>query len=175
MIKGLVNRHLLITVSLMLMATFSLSSCETLKKKFTRHKKGENQQTELQPVLEPQDYPSPDKNPPDVYKQHYALIKVWYKDLWTGIEQPAIATDMTVRYSIKQMLDQLEQMKPLLKSEKAAGLGKLQDLLKFYQTSLDHPRIMRNYSRIQSDLREFDRFLRDQYSFDAIKDDLISS
>lgn len=174
MMKRFGQHHVLMTLIVMLTVTLTLSSCETLKKKFTRKKKEGEQTTEIQPVLEPQDYPSPEKNPPDVYKQHYALIKVFYKDLWGGIDQPAITTDMNVRYSIKQILDQIDQIKPMLKAEKTAGLNKLEDLLKFYQTSLDQPRIMRNYSRIQSDLREFDRTLRDQYSFEAIKEDLVS-
>jgi hypothetical protein len=170
MMKSLLNRNLLMTVVLMLMVTVSLSSCETLRKKFTRHKKEGDQIKEEDAVLEPQDYPAPEHNPPEIYKQHYALIKSWYKDLWGGISERG--TDGTVRYAIKQIVDQLELMKVLLKPEKAMGIDKLENLLMFYKTSLDQPRNVRNYSRIQSDLRQFDRELRGEYRFDVVKGDL---
>ena len=55
----------------------SMSACEPLRKKFTRQKKADaNADKDFVPVLEPQDYPAPEKNPPEMYKQHYALIKV---------------------------------------------------------------------------------------------------
>ena len=169
MAKHFLNPRIMMTFAFMLVVTVGLSSCETLKKKFTRHKK-ENQVQDFQPVLEPENYPAPDKNPREIYKQHYDLIKAWYNDLWTGVDEKSY--DGPVKYSLKQILDHLEQMKLLLKSEKAQGLNKLESLLSFYQASLDHPRPVRNYAHIQSDLRAFHRILVNQYRYDAIKGDL---
>ncbi|MBF0490894.1 MAG: hypothetical protein HQL15_09870 [Candidatus Omnitrophica bacterium] len=168
MAKYVLNRRMLMTFAAMLVVTLSLSSCETLKKKFTRKKKANQMESaEFQPVLEPQDYPAPEHNSVEIYKSHYALIKVWYHDLWSGVSERG--NDGGVSYAIKQTLDHIEQMKAMLKPEKAAGLTQLAGLLKFYQASLDQPRPVRNYSRIQSDLRAFDRMLRDQYRLDVIK------
>ncbi len=172
MAKRLLNRSMLVNVVLMLIVVLCLSSCEAWRKKFIRHKKeGANPASEAQPILEPQEYPALENNAPELYKQHYALIKVWYKDLWTGIEERN--TDSSVRYGIKQINEHLEEMKKLLKPEKVADLNKLSDLLKFYQTSLDQPRMVRNYARIQSDLRAFDRLLRKEFRQDAVKEDLL--
>jgi hypothetical protein len=171
MVKGLFDRRVVMTLAIVLMVCLTCSSCETLKKKFTRKKKADQAQSaEFQPVLEPQDYPAPDKNPKEIYKQHYALVKSWYRDLWAGISERS--SDGSVKYSIKQLIDHIDQMKPLLSPEKAKGLVRLEDLLTFYKTSLEQPRHVRNYSRIQSDLRAFDRMLRHDYRFDAVKADL---
>ena len=173
MVNRLLNRSMLITVAFMLVVCMSLSSCESLRKKFTRTKKASaSQSAEFQPVLEPQDYPAPEENLPEMYKQHYALIKVWYKDLWSGVTDRN--NDTTVRYSIKQILDHIAEMRALLKPEKAAELNGLADLLQFYRTSLDETRQARNYGRIQSDLRAFDRMLRSKFREDVIEHDLVS-
>jgi len=167
----LLKQKVLMTLALMTAVTLCCSSCETLKKKFTRKKKASQMDSiEAQPVLEPQEYLAPERNPIELYKQHYALIKSWYRDLWAGIDERG--GDASVKYSIKQITDHLEQMKLLFKTEKAKQLDQLSDLLKFYQTSLEQPRAMRNYSRIQSDLRVFDRTLRSQFRADVIKADL---
>ncbi len=173
MVKCFLNRRMLITVATMLIFTISLSSCEPLRKKFTRKKKqDQNQSIDFQPVLEPQDYPAPDKDPKQIYMQHYALIKVWYKDLWSGISERS--SDGAVNYSLKQIFGHIDQVKLLLKADKAQELNQLVELLKFYRDSLDQPRPVRNYSRIQSDLRAFDRMLRGKFRYDVIKDNLIT-
>ncbi|MBF0491120.1 MAG: hypothetical protein HQL15_11025 [Candidatus Omnitrophica bacterium] len=173
MIKRFINPRMLVTVSSLLIICIGLSACETLKKKFTRRKKQDaSQSPDFQPVLEPQDYPAPEHNPIENYKLHYSLIKAWYKDLWTGVDEKNM--DSMVSYSIKQIWDHIEQMKPLLKTEKAQELPQLADLLKFYQDSLSQPRQARNYSRIRSDLRAFDRMLRGKFRDDRLKGEFVT-
>lgn len=172
MVNFCLNRLMFVSIAIMLIACMSLSSCQSLRKKFTRQKKaGAIQSQDFQPVLEPQDYPAPENNPSQAYSQHYSLIKIWYKDLWTGIDERN--NDSRVKYSIKQILDHIEEMKGLLKPEKSVEFSKLEDLLKYYQTALDQVREQRNYSRIQSDLRAFDRMLRKQFREDAVKKDFV--
>ncbi len=169
MIKNF-NRKMFVSIVAVLVFSMSLSACETLRKKFTRKKK-EMQTQDFQPVLEPQEYPAPQNNPVESYEQHYDLIKAWYKDLWTGIDEKN--TDHMVKYSMKQIFDHIDQMKLLLKPEKAQGLNQLSGLLKYYWTALDQPRSFRNYSRIQSDLRAFDRMLRDHFREDRLKGEFV--
>jgi hypothetical protein len=172
MMKPSWNPKLIATVAIMLVTVMSLSSCEPLRKKFSRKKKqAEVTSDAFQPVLEPQEYEAPERNVGEIYKQHYAMVKVWYKDLWAGVNEGA--SEKTVRYAIKQINERLEEMKVVLRYEKAKGVSKLQNLLEFYKTSLDQPLQVRNYSRVQSDLREFDRVLRREYGYDKVKDDLV--
>ncbi len=171
MVKCFLNRKLFVSIVTLLVLCVGLSACDTLRKKFTRQKKEGQESRDFQPVLEPQDYPAPENNSPLVYQQHYALIKAWYRDLWTGVDEKN--SDSTVKFSLKQIFEHIDQMKLLLKPEKAAAFDQLANLLKFYQTSLNSSRNVRNYSRIQSDLRAFDRMLRDQLRLDKIKGDLV--
>ena len=159
-------------ISFVLVLTVSLSACDSLRKKFIRQKKGGQQEsTDFIPVLEPQEYPAPQTNPVFNYKNHYALIKAWYRDLWTGIDDK---NDGAVKQSLRQIFDHIEQMKLLLKPQKAQSLNQLADLLSFYKASLDQPRNIRNYSRIRSDLRAFDRMLRDHFRDDKLKGNFIN-
>lgn len=173
MVKHFLNRRMIFSIGMMLVVCLGTASCESLRKKFTRHKKQDQVQSiEFQPILEPQEYPTPESNPEFNYKQHYALVKAWYKDLWVGIDEQN--SDSSVKYGIKQILDHLEQMKLLLKPEKSSGVNKVEDLLKFYLSSLDQVRIQRNYARIRSDLLAFDRILRNQFRVDVVKKDFVS-
>ncbi len=164
---------MLVSTVVMLIACISLSSCESLRKKFTRQKKqDQSQSAEFQPVLEPQEYPAPENSPEYNYKQHYTLIKAWYRDLWRGVDEKN--TDGAIKYCLKQISDHIEQMKSLLKTEKAAELGQLEALLKYYKESLEQPKAQRNYSRIQSDLRAFDRLLRGRFRAELLQKDFVS-
>ena len=170
--KYFLNPRMLVTTVAMLIVCISMSSCESLRKKFTRQKKQDlSQSPEFQPVLEPQEYLAPENDPAFNYNQHYSLIKAWYKDLWRGVDEKN--SDVTAKYSLKQILDHIEQMKPLLKPEKATELDQLENLLKYYKDALEQSRVQRNYSRIQSDLRAFDRMLRARFRGDVVGKDFI--
>lgn len=153
-------RRLGLAIIAMLVFSLSFSACDPLRKKFTRQKKkGQMEDTGFIPVLEPQDYPAPEFNPPQMYRQHYDIIKAWYKDLWTAIPSRSVS-DKQTRYVLKQIYDHLDQMQPLLNAEKQAEFAQLKGLLKYYDDALNSPYPLRNISRIQSDLRAFDRALR---------------
>jgi len=171
MVKHLLNRKMITSIIVVLVLSVSLSACETLKKKFTRKKKGVQEVQDFQPVLEPQDYPAIENDPVKAYNENYDLVKAWYRDLWTGVEEKN--NDRAVQYSIKQVLDHINQMKLLLKADKAKEFDQLTGLLGYYQTFLDQPRSLRNYSRIQSDLRAFDRMLRNHFREDKLKGEFI--
>ena len=149
-----------------------MSSCETLRKKFIRQKKKDlSESAELAPVLEPQEYPAPENNPLENYKQHYALVKVWYGDLVSGVIEKD--TDQKVKYALAQVNSHLDQMAGMIKKEKQSDVKKLKDLLVYYKAAIDLPNAVRNRAKIQSDLRTFDRELRHDWRPDVIKKDLL--
>jgi hypothetical protein len=160
-------------MALLLTISMSFSSCEPLRKKFTRQKKKDQQaENSFIPVLEPQEYPAPKDNPIENYKQHYSLVKVWYKDLWTSVEEKS--SDKHTQYVVKQVYAHIEDMRALLSPDKQTELDKLKALLKYYDESLNGPRPLRNMSRVQSDLRAFDRQLR-KLSPDKVRRELVSA
>ncbi len=168
MINLLRCRHSVGFMVMVLAFSLALSSCTPLRKKFTRQKKkGQVEDTSFIPVLEPQEYPAPEQNPPANYREHYALIKVWYKDLWAVLDDKN--SDKKARYTIGQVLSHIVEMQKLVVPEKQAELIQLADLLKYFESSLDSPEALRNKSRIQSDLRAFDRLLRNQLRADKLE------
>lgn len=164
-------RKMIVMTSAVLFLSLSLSGCETLRKKFTRtKKKSQTEDTGFAPVLEPEEYPAPENNPVLSYKQHYSLLKVWYKDLWTALEDKF--TDKQIRYLLKQINAQIDEMQKLLDQDKALELNKLKELLKYFDDSLNSSWALRNIPRIRSDLRAFDRSLR-KLGIDKVKKQLI--
>ena len=165
-----VNSHkkMVFVIAGLLILSLSLSSCDTLRKKFTRHKKnGDTDEQAFVPVLEPEVYPAPQENPVQNYKSHYDLIEAWYKDLWTAIDDKSTAKYL--HYTIGQVTNHIDQMKKLVDAPTQANLVKLATYLDYYSASLEDSWNTRNVSRIQSDLRGFDRFLRDHLRADKIQ------
>ena len=139
-------------------ASFAMAGCEPLRKKFTRQKKANAQvDNGFSPVLEPEEYPTPAKNPEMSYQQHYSLVKVWYKDLWTALDERG--SDKQQKYLLKQIHSHIDEMRKLVVPEKQAKLDELAGLLSYYNSALGESAHLRNASRIHSDLRAFHRLL----------------
>jgi len=157
-----------------LVLSLGLSSCDTLRQKFTRKKKkGEVEEQAFVPVLVPEEYPAPQLNPEQNYKENYDLIKAWYKDLWTAIDDKSSAK--YVHYTISQVTNHITKMEKLVDAPTQANLVKLAGFLDYYSASLDDSWQARNVPRIQSDLRAFDRFMRDYLRADRIQGHFVKS
>jgi hypothetical protein len=164
---------MILIIAGLLVMSLTLSSCDSLRQKFTRKKKQGDVDQTFVPVLEPEEYPAPEFDPQQNYKEHYDLIKAWYTDLWTAIEDRSTAR--YVHYTIGQVTNHIAQMEKLVDAPTQANLVKLATFLDYYTKSLDDPWNVRNISRIQSDLRAFDRFLRDHLREDRIQGHFVKS
>ena len=174
MVKIIGQRKMVLVIAGLLVFSLSLSSCDTLRKKFTRQKKkGQAEDQTFVPVLEPEEYPAPQLNIQQNYKENYDLIKAWYKDLWTAIDDKS--TSKYIHYTISQVTNHIAQMQQLVDVPTQANLAKLAGYLDYYKSSLDSSWQVRNVSRIQSDLRAFDRFLRDHLRVDRIQGHFVKS
>jgi hypothetical protein len=151
----------------LLIFTLSLSSCDTLKQKFIRKQKAGAEDQEFTPVLEPEEYPAPQFNAPQNYKENYDLIKAWYTDMWTAIDDRD--TGRYTHYIITEVVNHIERMKKLVDAPTQANLDKLERFLDYYLGSLDESWNTRNIPRIKTDLIEFDRFMRDHLRSDRIQ------
>lgn len=171
MIKDKYQRMCCIVVLGIMSLTLTLSGCDTLKRKFTRKKKAQAEDMDFNPVLEPQEYPAPESNPAENYKQHYALLKVWYQDLWSNLQDKA--TDKKMAYTLKQIKAQIEIMRTLVTEDKQKELDKLAGFLKYFDEALLQPSPLRNKVRMESDLRSFYHQLLAQLTFAKVKGQLI--
>lgn len=161
------RRRAVVVIAGLLALSMSLSSCDTLRQKFTRHKKHEEEDQSIVPVLQPEEYPAPELSPEHNYREHYDLIKAWYNDLWADLNDKT--TTRYSRYIIREVTNHITEMQKLVDAPTQANLVKLAGFLDYYRSSLDEPWPARNVSRIESDLRAFDRFLRDHLRADRIK------
>ena len=166
-------RKVFLVVVALLSLSMCMSSCEPLRKKFTRQKKKQTEDQDFVPVLEPMDYPAPENNPGMNYRRHYALIQVWYKDLWTALDEKY--TDKKTKHTIHQIYSHIDEMRKLISDDKQAELDKLKGCLSYFDHSLDGPLPLRNVPRIQSDLRAFHRQLRAKLRFDAVKRSFVNA
>lgn len=156
-------------VAFMLTVTVTLTSCDPLRKKFTRKKKKDAvaEDRAFTPVLEPEEYLPPEMDPVEGYKQHYAFIKGWYNDLWSLLREKN--AEKRVLYTLKQVSSHIEQMSAMVKPSVRLDLEKLQGYLSYYKIAMHDQPHMRNIARIQSDLRAFDRHLRQKLSPQKVK------
>lgn len=157
----------------LLVMGLSLSSCDTLRQKFTRKKKPGQEEQAFVPVLEPEEYPAPNMDPEKNYEENYDLIKAWYHDLWTAIDDKSTAR--YTHYIITEVTNHIAQMEKLVDAPTQANLVKLSGFLDYYNSSLSDSWQVRNVSRIQADLRGFDRFMRDHLRADRIKGHFVKS
>lgn len=148
------NRRLLCAITALLCVSVVLTGCEPLRKKFTRKKKASQiENDKFIPVLEPQEYPTPEENPEENYKQHYAMVRVFHKDLMTSVQEKARVKRSS--YAYNQVMDHLNQMKSLLIEEKKGEIEKLERILDYYKQTLEESPHSRNVARLNSDLRAF--------------------
>ena len=113
------HKKAILAIAGLLVLSLTLSSCDTLRKKFTRKKKQGEEQAFV-PVLEPEEYPSPELNPQLNYKENYDLIKAWYTDLWTAIDDKSSARYL--HYTITQVINHITQMEKLVDASTQADL-----------------------------------------------------
>ena len=149
----------------------SLSGCASLKKKFTRQKKNVDGKEDFIPVLEPVEYPSAESSPMNVYKNHYAMTKAYFKDLSGAFDQRE-GSDKGEKYIFTELTSHLQSMGDLLspskKAEAAALIGQIQDVLKEY----DKPRTLRRYDIIRIRMRGVERDVRKTLKPDVVSTDI---
>lgn len=152
--------------------SMSLCSCEPLRKKFTRQKKrAQLEDRNFIPVLEPIEYPAPENNPQQMYKHHYAMVKVWHTDLGTLLKEKN--AEKRSGYTLKQINTHIDGMRSLLQPVKQVEVDKLKQTLTYYTESLNQTGPQRNVSRLQSDLRAFYRQLYHKLRFDKVRGSLV--
>ena len=152
----MIQQQLIKTIAVVLCIMVFASGCEPLRKKFTRKKKGTpTEDVGMIPVLEPQEYPTPDENPTLNYQQHYAMVKVFYKDLGLMVTDQRSAKN--AQYVLDRVEEHLVQMKATLKQDKRGLVDQLTGYLSSYREAVNVQPHLRNRTKIEADLRRFHR------------------
>ncbi|MEI8011327.1 MAG: hypothetical protein WCI27_02445 [Candidatus Omnitrophota bacterium] len=144
-----------------------LTGCTSLRKKFTRTKKNVAEGNEFIPVLQPVEYEKVVEPARQVYGNHYAMEKVYFKDLWDILGRPA-GGEKREKYIIGQIMAHFDGMTALLpdnQKDKAMALrGRLELVLRGY----DKPAGLRRYDLLTGDLRKIERDLYKNFKPDAV-------
>ena len=157
--------------SFLIIFLFTSMGCESLRKKFIRQKKKDQQDTsEVIPILEPIDYPEPIYSPLKEYQKHYSMWKVWQRELLIGLEQAASAKQEL--YDLDQILTQLQEMEKLLVADKQAKFSSLTAQFESLKDQLSQPGPFRNTTNIKLKIESLGKTIREEYKFEKMKDHL---
>ena len=149
-----------------------VSGCESLRKKFTRQKKKDSEQSDqFIPVLEPEQYPEKVYSPANDYKYHFSLWQVWQKELSTAVFERE--SNKRQLYMLNQAIVQVDALKKLVGAEKQSGLEEVLKGLRTLHGTIENPAPMHDNFMILNQLKSLDRKMRNNYSFDKIKTSLI--
>ncbi len=145
----------------------TLSSCTTLRRKFTRKKKKDRDASQkFIPVLEPVDYAEKTHSSLEKYKHHYSLWRVWDRDILYVIENDG--SDKRQKYLLGQAVEQLEGMKVLLVDAKRAEFTVRIDTLRDVEKVYEKPASMRNKFSIKKKIERNSRKIRNGFSPDPV-------
>lgn len=151
----------------LILAIFTNSGCEPLRKKFVRKKK-DDQGRQINVILDPQDYPEQTKTPLDAYRQHYQLWKIWEGELSLAIEEAR--GDKKVLAAVERMQIELNAMQKILPpAEQKALESAIEDLTKI-NAEYEKGEAIRNRAIVSSVLNSHRRNVKNNFSPDKIKD-----
>ena len=156
------KRQVLFTTFLIsiLMVSFLLSGCETLKKKFSRSSKTQ-EKIEHEPVLDPIDYPDSVYNPLADYTYRFNMLHVWKKEFMGALQDDIQMKRL--RYILDNMIIQLEEMDKFIPDSKSADLVKTTEEFKKIRTTLDGPEQFLNKSLVERKVNSMTQDIRSSY------------
>lgn len=150
----------------LLVGAISLSSCQTLRKKFTREKKGKVS-NEIIPVLQPIDYATQETNPQERYAYHYAMWQIWQKDLTRALEHKE--SGKRLKYLLAQNLNELESMSGWLSAEWSLKLGAIISEYRSLESSFNLPDAFKDYSNLARQAGRLGKIVRLEFSSDRVE------
>jgi hypothetical protein len=115
----------------------TLQGCEPLRKKFTRHKKGEEMEQVYEPILDPIDYPEKVYDPKADYRYRFSLFHVWEKELVAGLDDQTSVRRL--KYFVENILSQLQEMDKLVLEDQKPALQKAMKGFIGISETLDKP------------------------------------
>jgi len=143
-----------------------VSGCTPLKKKFTRKKKESDKTEKFIPVLEPIDYEEKVHTTQERYRHHYALWKVWSRDLLQVIERDG--SDKRQVYLLAQVLEQINGMSLWIVEEKKEEFNDLMNRWKALSVYYEQAPVIRNVFSLKKTIEQLNKDVRGGFNPEII-------
>src|SRR3989339_1375274 len=105
-----------VVISAVVLAVFSLTvltGCASFRKKFIRQNKNRTVKEDFAPVLEPMEYRRVEMSPLDAYRNHYAMLKAYFSDVYAALSARD-SGEKREKYLLNQVLAHLQGMSDIL-------------------------------------------------------------
>ena len=150
-------------VGLMLCAILLLGGgCQPLRKKFIRQKK-KQQVEEANPILTPIDYAPAQVSAKERYEHHYALWRVWHRDLAQEMMERENTFSKRQLYLLEEEIAQLEEMKKWVVPQKQEALNLRMEKLYKIRETLQRPLFDRENLTVKRQLDRLDKDIRQNF------------
>ncbi len=167
MIRSYDGKKIVAGLLLAVFCVTALTGCASLRKKFTRTKKGPSKDEEFIPVLQPVEYEKVVESPAQGYRNHYAMVKVYFKDLWDILGRPE-GGEKREKYIINEIVSHVEGMTALLTGTAKDAAQALRARLGQVVQAYDKPAGLRRYDVITGDIRGIEREIYRKFKPDAV-------
>jgi len=154
----------LILAMVLVVATWSLSGCASMRRKFVRQRKAKDTKETMVPVLQPEEYAPVVEQPIEVYRMHYSICRAYFGDLWETLGRGY--GDKRERYLVSQIAVKIDSLADLLQDGLKEKLKALSSKVMGALTELDKPLSTRRYDSMRSDLRAVENILRREFKPD---------
>jgi len=147
-----------------------VQGCEPLAKKFKRNKKGEEDQAQYEPILDPIDYPAKVYDPKADYKYRFSLFHVWEKELVAGLDDRTSVKRL--KYFNENIIIQLQEMEKLLSDDKKAGLQKAIQGFNGITDALNQPSQFYNLQDLKRNAENYAKPILLQYTPSSVEENV---
>ena len=161
------RKRIAAAVLALILGMTTLTGCASMRKKFTRVKKGPAKAEDFVPVLQPEVYEKVVESSAQVYRDHYAMEKVYFNDLGDILGRRD-GSAKREQYMINQILAHFDGMIALLTGparDKALALrARLVAALQIY----DKPAGLRRYDLLTREMHNIERDLFRNFKPEAV-------
>ena len=155
------------SVVLVMFCAGSLTGCASLRKKFTRTPKNPKAGDDFIPVLQPVEYKKIEETPQQVYGGHYAMVKIYFKDLWDVLGSRDSSAKRE-KYIFTELFSHFDAMAVLLSDEKKTEAKVIRARVDVLLKEYDKPDGLRRYDLINSGMHQIERDIYKGFKPDAV-------
>ncbi len=159
----------IILAMLLLAGSAVLSGCSTFRRKFVRHSKDKTVKEDFIPVLKPVEYARIETTPLEAYKNHYAMVRAYFSDLYTAFAS-RYSEGKREQYLFSQVIAHLQGMAAVLKEPRQTAALRQAAFLTEAVKELEKPEGLRRNDLLQSAARKAEKDIRRTLKPDMVRE-----